>query len=56
MDKPAPGTTRERIVDEAMRLFSEHGYTATSIAKSTPPSTPSQVFPGETAGARRKRP
>ncbi|HEX5308775.1 MAG TPA: TetR/AcrR family transcriptional regulator [Solirubrobacteraceae bacterium] len=27
------GTTRERIVDEAMRLFSEHGYTATSIAK-----------------------
>lgn len=33
MDKPAPGTTRERIVDEAMRLFSEHGYTATSIAK-----------------------
>jgi AcrR family transcriptional regulator len=25
--------TRERIVDEAMRLFSEHGYTATSIAK-----------------------
>ncbi len=33
LDKPAPGTTRERIVDEAMRLFSEHGYTATSIAK-----------------------
>ncbi len=33
MDKPAPGTTRERILDEAMRLFSEHGYTATSIAK-----------------------
>jgi AcrR family transcriptional regulator len=32
-DKPTPGTTRERIVDEAMRLFSEHGYTATSIAK-----------------------
>ncbi len=28
-----PGTTRERIVDEAMRLFSEHGYTATSITK-----------------------
>jgi AcrR family transcriptional regulator len=26
-------TTRERIVDEAMRLFSEHGYAATSIAK-----------------------
>jgi AcrR family transcriptional regulator len=26
-------TTRERIVDEAMRLFSQHGYTATSIAK-----------------------
>jgi AcrR family transcriptional regulator len=33
LDKPAPGTTRERIVDEAMRLFSEHGYTATSITK-----------------------
>lgn len=26
-------TTRERIVQEAMRLFSEHGYAATSIAK-----------------------
>ncbi len=26
-------TTRERIVDEAMRLFSEHGYSGTSIAK-----------------------
>ncbi len=26
-------TTRERIVEEAMRLFSEHGYAATSIAK-----------------------
>jgi AcrR family transcriptional regulator len=26
-------TTRERIVDEAMRLFSESGYSATSIAK-----------------------
>src|SRR5580693_7207160 len=25
--------TRERIVYEAMRLFSQHGYTATSIAK-----------------------
>jgi AcrR family transcriptional regulator len=25
--------TRERIVDEAMRLFSQHGYSATSIAK-----------------------
>jgi AcrR family transcriptional regulator len=25
--------TRERIVDEAMRLFSQHGYAATSIAK-----------------------
>ena len=25
--------TRERILDEAMRLFSEHGYAATSIAK-----------------------
>ncbi len=26
-------TTRERIIDEAMRLFSEHGYAATSIAR-----------------------
>ncbi len=26
-------TTRERIIDEAMRLFGEHGYAATSIAK-----------------------
>ncbi len=26
-------TTRERIVDEAMLLFSQHGYSATSIAK-----------------------
>jgi AcrR family transcriptional regulator len=26
-------TTRERIVDEAMRLFSQHGYGATTIAK-----------------------
>jgi AcrR family transcriptional regulator len=26
-------TTRERIVDEAMHLFSEHGYAGTSIAK-----------------------
>ncbi len=26
-------TTRERIVDEAMRLFSRHGYAGTSIAK-----------------------
>ena len=25
--------TRERIVDEAMHLFSQHGYTATSITK-----------------------
>jgi AcrR family transcriptional regulator len=33
LDKPAPSSTRERIVDEAMRLFSEQGYTATSIAK-----------------------
>jgi AcrR family transcriptional regulator len=28
-----PTSTRERIVDEAMHLFSEHGYAATSIAK-----------------------
>ena len=26
-------TTRERILDEAMQLFSEYGYTGTSIAK-----------------------
>jgi AcrR family transcriptional regulator len=26
-------STRERIVDEAMHLFSQHGYAATSIAK-----------------------
>lgn len=26
-------TTRERIVEEAMHLFSQHGYAATSIAK-----------------------
>jgi AcrR family transcriptional regulator len=26
-------TTSERIVDEAMRLFSEHGYSGTSVAK-----------------------
>ena len=26
-------TTRERIIDEAMRLFSERGYAATSVAK-----------------------
>ncbi len=26
-------TTRERIIDQAMHLFSQHGYAATSIAK-----------------------
>jgi AcrR family transcriptional regulator len=26
-------TTRERIIDEAMRLFSQHGYAVTSVAK-----------------------
>jgi AcrR family transcriptional regulator len=26
-------TTRDRIIDQAMHLFSQHGYTATSIAK-----------------------
>jgi AcrR family transcriptional regulator len=31
MSSPTP--TRERIVDEAMRLFSERGYAATSIAR-----------------------
>jgi AcrR family transcriptional regulator len=30
---PNATPTSERIVDEAMRLFSEHGYAATSIAK-----------------------
>lgn len=30
---PSSTPTRERILDEAMRLFSEHGYAATSIAK-----------------------
>src|ERR1700689_588033 len=33
LDRPMSSTTRERLVDEAMRLFSEHGYAATSIAK-----------------------
>lgn len=28
-----PPNTRERIVDEALRLFSKHGYAATSVAK-----------------------
>lgn len=28
-----PTTTRDRIIDQAMRLFSQHGYAATSIAK-----------------------
>jgi len=31
MSNMAP--TRERIVDQAMRLFSQHGYAATSVAK-----------------------
>ena len=30
---PSTTPTRERILDEAMRLFSDHGYAATSIAK-----------------------
>jgi AcrR family transcriptional regulator len=33
MSSTTPTPTRERIVDEAMRLFSQHGYAATSIAK-----------------------
>jgi AcrR family transcriptional regulator len=33
MPTSAPTPTRERIVDEAMRLFSQNGYTATSVAK-----------------------
>jgi AcrR family transcriptional regulator len=28
-----PTTTRDRIIDQAMHLFSQHGYAATSIAK-----------------------
>lgn len=28
-----PAATRDRIVDEAMRLFAEHGYKATTIAQ-----------------------
>lgn len=30
---PESTTTRDRIIDEAMRLFSEQGYASTSIAK-----------------------
>jgi AcrR family transcriptional regulator len=33
MSSATPSTTRERIVDEAMRLFSQHGYAATSVAR-----------------------
>lgn len=33
MPAVSPASTRERIVDEAMRLFSQNGYTATSVAK-----------------------
>jgi AcrR family transcriptional regulator len=33
MSSTTPTPTRERIVDEAMRLFSQHGYAATSIVK-----------------------
>jgi AcrR family transcriptional regulator len=33
LDTSMSSTTRERIVDEAMLLFSQHGYAATSIAK-----------------------
>lgn len=33
MQVSSPAPTRERIVDEAMRLFSERGYAATSIAR-----------------------
>ncbi len=28
-----PTSTRERIIDEALRLFTQHGYAATSVAK-----------------------
>jgi AcrR family transcriptional regulator len=33
MPAASPVSTRERLVDEAMRLFSQNGYTATSVAK-----------------------
>jgi AcrR family transcriptional regulator len=33
MPAATPVSTRERIVDEAMRLFSQNGYAATSVAK-----------------------
>ncbi|HVT00129.1 MAG TPA: helix-turn-helix domain-containing protein [Solirubrobacterales bacterium] len=33
MPAASPVSTRERIVDEAMRLFSQNGYAATSVAK-----------------------
>jgi AcrR family transcriptional regulator len=33
MPAASPVSTRERIVAEAMRLFSQNGYTATSVAK-----------------------
>jgi AcrR family transcriptional regulator len=33
MQSASPTPTRERIVDEAMRLFSQNGYAATSVAK-----------------------
>src|ERR1700761_1626328 len=33
MHSSSPTPTRERIVDEAMRLFSQNGYAATSVAR-----------------------
>jgi AcrR family transcriptional regulator len=33
MPAASPVSTRERIVDEAMRLFSQNGYAGTSVAK-----------------------
>lgn len=33
MTRSNVATTRDRIVDEAMRLFSQHGYASTSVAK-----------------------
>lgn len=33
MTESSVATTRDRIVDEAMRLFSQHGYASTSVAK-----------------------
>ena len=52
--------TRERILEEAMRLFSQHGYAATSIAKIeaaaglTPERAGSITLREQGSGARRR--